>query len=118
MPQGCGSSWAHCSTATTSQNVVVHKTHRGEHEMRSDGGGRMSATGLRRVLVESPTSLGAKARRRRWEMFRNAFPTIEDLRLLDLGGTVETWHRALVRPRHVTVLNLIQPGRSDDNWIA
>jgi len=78
----------------------------------------MSATGVRRVLVDSPTSLGAKARRRRWEMFRNAFPTIEDLRLLDLGGTVETWHRALVRPRHVTVLNLIEPGRSDDDWIA
>jgi hypothetical protein len=37
-------------------------------------------------------------------MFRNAFPAIENLRLLDLGGTVETWHRAPVRPRHVTVL--------------
>ena len=78
----------------------------------------MSATGLRRVLVESPTSLGAKARWRRWETFRNAFPTIENLRLLDLGGTVETWHRAPVQPRNVTVLNLVEPGRSDDDWIV
>jgi hypothetical protein len=78
----------------------------------------MTATGLRRALVESPTSLGAKARLRRWETFRNAFPTIEKLRLLDLGGTVETWQRAAVRPRHVTVLNLFEPGESDDDWIV
>jgi hypothetical protein len=69
------------------------------------------------MLVDSATSLGAKARMRRWEMFREAFPAIENLRLLDLGGTVETWHRAPVRPRHVTVLNLFEPGESDDDWI-
>lgn len=28
------------------------------------------------------------------------------MRVLDLGGTVEWWHRAPVRPAHVTVLNL------------
>jgi hypothetical protein len=77
----------------------------------------VAATRLRRILVDSPTSLGAKARMRRWAMFRNAFPAIENLRLLDLGGTVETWHRAPVRPRHVTVLNLFEPGESDDDWI-
>jgi hypothetical protein len=54
----------------------------------------MAVTGLRRMLVESPTSLGAKARMRRWTMFRNTFPTIENLKILDLGGTVEMWHRA------------------------
>jgi hypothetical protein len=70
------------------------------------------------MLVDSPVSLGAKARMRRWEIFRNAFPAIEDMRLLDLGGTVETWRRAPVRPSHVTVLNLLEPGESDDDWIV
>jgi hypothetical protein len=78
----------------------------------------MTATKLRRMLVESPASLGAKARLRRWAMFRNAFPTVENLRLLDLGGTVEAWHRAPVRPRHVTVLNLFEPGESNEDWIV
>jgi hypothetical protein len=75
------------------------------------------ASQLRRMFVDSPASLGAKARMRRWEMFRFAFPAIENLRLLDLGGTVETWRRAPVRPRQVTVLNLFEPGESDDDWI-
>lgn len=78
----------------------------------------MAASGIRRLLVESPTSLGAKARMRRWEMFSNAFPTIEKLRVLDVGGTVEAWRRAPVKPRHVTVLNLFEPGESDDNSIT
>ena len=69
------------------------------------------------MLVDSPASLGAKARLRRWEMFREAFPAIENLRLLDLGGTVETWRRAPFRPRQVTILNLFEPGESDDDWI-
>lgn len=55
---------------------------------------------------------------RRWEMFREAFPTIEELRVLDLGGTVEAWRRAPVKPRHVTVINLFEPGESDDDWIT
>jgi len=76
----------------------------------------VAATQLRRMLVESPTSLGAKARTRRWEMFHEAFPAVESLRVLDLGGRVEAWHRAPVRPRHVTVLNLFEPGESDE-WI-
>jgi len=54
----------------------------------------------------------------RWEMFSNAFPTIEKLRVLDVGGTVEAWRRAPVKPRHVTVLNLFEPGESDDNSIT
>jgi hypothetical protein len=78
----------------------------------------MTATELRRMLVDSPTSLGAKARLRRWEMLRNAFPEIEKLSVLDLGGTVETWHRAPVRPARVTVLNLDEPGESDDGRIV
>jgi hypothetical protein len=72
---------------------------------------------LRRMLVDSPTSLGGRARLRRWSMFRNAFPGIEGMRVLDLGGTVETWRRSPVRPAHVTVVNLYEPGESHDDLI-
>ena len=78
----------------------------------------MGATQLRRALVDSPTSLGAKARARRWDMFRVAFPAVENMRILDLGGRVETWHRAPFKPRHVTVLNLFEAGESDADWIV
>lgn len=68
--------------------------------------------------MDSPTSLGARARSRRWQLFSETFPEIEELRVLDLGGTVESWNRAPIRPRHVTVLNLFEPGKSDDSWIT
>jgi hypothetical protein len=61
---------------------------------------------IRNLLVDSPTSLGARARIRRWEVFRATFPEVSEMRVLDLGGTVEWWHRAPVRPAQVTVLNL------------
>ena len=38
--------------------------------------------------------------------------------VVDLGGTVEAWMRAPVRPRHVTVLNLTEPGESPVDWIT
>ena len=77
----------------------------------------MVATRLRRMLVDSPNSVGAKARLKRWELFRQTFPNVEDMNLLDLGGTVETWRRSPVRPRKVTVLNLFEPGESDGDRI-
>jgi len=55
---------------------------------------------------------------RRWQVFRCEFPTIESLRVLDLGGTVEAWRRAPVKPRHVTVVNLFEPGESNDDRIT
>ncbi len=38
--------------------------------------------------------------------------------VVDLGGTVDTWMQAPVRPRHVTVLNISEPGDSDVDWIT
>lgn len=35
---------------------------------------------------------------------------METMRVLDLGGTSLFWSRAPVRPRHVTVINLNEPG--------
>lgn len=73
---------------------------------------------VRALLVDSPTSVGARARLRRWDLFHSHFPDIGDMRVLDLGGTVESWVRAPLRPAHVTVLNLTEPGWSSDGWIT
>ena len=69
---------------------------------------------LRDRVVDGPQSLGATARARRWEVFRTAFPDIEQMAVLDLGGTAEAWRRAPVKPKSVVVLNLTEPGTSDD----
>jgi len=78
---------------------------------------KMAPNRLRSLLVDSPTSLGANARLRRWTLFRDTFPDIETMRVLDLGGTVEAWRRSPVQPAHVTVLNLVEPGESTDDSI-
>src|SRR6478609_3434061 len=76
-----------------------------------------AASRARGRLVDSPDSYGARRRAARWELLRAYFPDIEALRVLDLGGTAESWRRAPVRPAHVTVLNLFEPGESDDDWL-
>ena len=69
---------------------------------------------LREQVVDGPQSLGARARARRWEVFRNSFPEVESWSILDLGGTAEAWRRAPVQPKRVVVLNLVEPGTSHD----
>jgi len=69
---------------------------------------------VRDRFVDSSTSFGARARERRWEAFISAFPAVEEMSVVDLGGTVDTWLRAPVRPAQVTVINLFEPGLSDD----
>jgi hypothetical protein len=76
------------------------------------------STAIRRSLVESPRSLGARARARRWQLIGELFPDLGRLRVVDLGGTVEAWQRAPLRPAHVTVLNLFEPGKSDAKWVT
>jgi hypothetical protein len=53
-------------------------------------------------------------RARRWELVRECFGDLSTLRVIDLGGTVEAWRRAPLDPAHVTVLNLFEPGESDE----
>jgi hypothetical protein len=72
---------------------------------------------LKHLLVESPNSLGEKARKRRWQTTLEYFPQLADMDVIDLGGTVDAWQRAPVRPRSVTILNLDEPGESDEPWL-
>lgn len=39
------------------------------------------------------------------------------MHVVDLGGTVEAWLRAPLRPASVTVVNLFEPGESDEAWL-
>lgn len=62
--------------------------------------------GLRSRFVEGPSSLGARSRARRWELLGRLFPHLPSYRVLDLGGTADSWLRAELQPKSVTVLNL------------
>ena len=72
---------------------------------------------VRDFFVDSPGSLGARKREERWTLVASLFPDLADLRVVDLGGTTEAWLRAPVRPAAVTVVNLYEPGESDDEWL-
>jgi hypothetical protein len=76
------------------------------------------AHAVRSRLVDSPASVGARKRAERWALLRALFPQIESMRVVDLGGTVESWRRAPVRPASVTVVNLFEPGESDEPWLT
>ena len=66
----------------------------------------------------SPTSLAARLRGRRWDLFLRRFPDVAGMRVLDLGGTAGAWAAARVRPRHVTLLNMEEQVPADEEWIT
>ena len=76
-----------------------------------------AAARVRHALVDAPSSVGARMRARRWELVGSSFPDLASMSVLDLGGTVESWRRAPLRPKDVTVLNLFEPGESDESWL-
>jgi hypothetical protein len=59
------------------------------------------------VAPYNPNSTSGRARQRRWLRFRESFPDISEMRVLDLGGTPDYWLGAPQRPRAVTVVNLL-----------
>jgi hypothetical protein len=72
---------------------------------------------LRNRVVDAPGSLGQRRRARRWEWMCEAFPEIESLSVIDLGGTAEAWLRSPVRPALVHVVNLEPPPTQTPAWI-
>ncbi len=86
--------------------------------MTGNGRGGGGVRALRGLLADSPGSVGGRARARRWDLTRATFPDLPSYRVLDLGGTVESWRRAPVRPAHVTVVNLFEPGETDESWLT
>jgi hypothetical protein len=72
---------------------------------------------LRDRFVDAPGSVGAIRRSRRWEWLHTAFPKIESMSVIDLGGRAETWCRAPLRPASVHVVNLEAPPLDLPAWI-
>ena len=52
------------------------------------------------------------------KLLSQAFPDIGKMRVIDLGGTVEWWLRSLLRPAPVTVVNLFEPGVTEERWFS
>lgn len=61
---------------------------------------------LRQRLVDGPKSWGARRRAKRFDWLLGAFPDLVEMSVIDLGGRVDTWVRAPVRPKHVHLVNL------------
>lgn len=79
---------------------------------------RRFASRLRSKFVDAPESVGARQRSQRWQLFDEIFPGVGQMSVIDLGGTVESWLRAPVRPAAVTVVNLFEPGEAGGNdWL-
>jgi hypothetical protein len=72
---------------------------------------------VRDLFVDSPHSVGARMRARRWTLLVRTFPDFRDYDVLDLGGEVEFWVRAPIRPRHVTIVNMAQPPAGTPSWV-
>jgi hypothetical protein len=73
---------------------------------------------LRHRFVDAPSSVGARSRARRWDRFLAVFPGLADMTVVDLGGRLEWWRRAPVRPKHVHVVNLESPDGEVPEWGA
>jgi hypothetical protein len=73
---------------------------------------------VRQMLVEGSGSVGQRARDQRWQMFRRSFPDIEQMVVLDLGGTVESWIRSPIRPQRVHLVNTDETATELPSWIT
>lgn len=58
------------------------------------------------VNPNSRQSLAGKARSKRWQHLTEVFPAFSEMRVLDLGGTPQSWKLAPLMPRAVTTVNL------------
>ncbi|MGW0657811.1 hypothetical protein [Streptodolium elevatio] len=70
-----------------------------------------------RFVVPVAAQFDASTRARRWEWFREAFPDIDKLRVVDLGGSVDFWLHAPVRPAHVEVVGIDAKPRRVLSWL-
>lgn len=61
---------------------------------------------LRWRLVDAPDSWSSRRREYRARWLSETFPDLAAMSVIDLGGRLETWLRAPVRPKHVHLLNL------------
>jgi hypothetical protein len=70
----------------------------------------MNRPTLTRLLADphSDRSLSSLARSRRWSEFERRFPDLQEMSVLDLGGTASYWRSSPRRPASLTLLNLFE----------
>jgi hypothetical protein len=71
---------------------------------------------LRNSFVDAPDSFAARYRVRRWTWLSATFPDLGEMSVVDLGGTVDAWLNAPVRPARVHLLNLEKPPNDLPEW--
>lgn len=76
-----------------------------------------ASSSLRNRLVDGPDSLAERYRAKRWQQLHEQFPQIEEMTVIDLGGTVSSWRRAPIRPKQVIVLSFEPEGADGIDWI-
>lgn len=74
---------------------------------------------VRRALVDpdNPDSVSARLRSRRWKLFRASFPELDEMHVLDLGGSPQFWRPLVDHPATVTTVNLTA-SEADEQWIT
>jgi hypothetical protein len=76
----------------------------------------LSAKARDLLVLPSGSSFAAQARRERFLLLAGRFERLDDMEVVDLGGTPEFWREAPVRPRHVTCVNIAcQSGNA--SWV-
>lgn len=58
------------------------------------------------VDYKSSRSLARRSRILRWERLIDTFPSLSEMRVLDFGGTPESWELSPVMPKSLTTVNL------------
>jgi hypothetical protein len=71
---------------------------------------------LRWRLVDAPGSLGDRRRTRRAGWLVEQFPDLAEMSVIDLGGRLSSWENALVRPKHVHIVNLERETGDVPDW--
>jgi hypothetical protein len=88
--------------------VKPTRESRSETNGANHGNGRL-ARRLRHLIADpmESRSVGTYLRSRRWDIFRERFPKITEMRVIDLGGTALHWQTSPLRPASVVVVNLV-----------
>lgn len=76
----------------------------------------MKVRSLRFLLVDRANSWGARRRDQRAGWLSQTFPELARMSVIDLGGRLESWLRAPVRPRHLHVVNLEPAPAEVPDW--
>jgi 23S rRNA U2552 (ribose-2'-O)-methylase RlmE/FtsJ len=67
----------------------------------------------------SSSSMGGRARTRRFQRMLEKVPDFEDMHVVDLGGDVRSWQVAHARPAHVTIVDISPDALKDpEPWMT